>query len=75
MFISRLHTARSLSLLTHILLSASRVPELLFTRNTIANPPSAITSLQDKNNKLLKEKISQTENTNTEGKLRAKRVQ
>ena len=42
--ISRLHTDRSFSLLTHIRLSASLDPELLFTRNTIAKPPSAITS-------------------------------
>ena len=61
MFISRLHTARSLSLLTHILqclcikkriteksylFNASLVPWLVLTKNTIAKPPSAITSWQ-----------------------------
>ena len=44
MLISLLQTERSLSLLTHILLSASFWPELLLTRNTMANPPSARTS-------------------------------
>ena len=47
MDISRLQTDRSLSLLTHILFRANLPPELAFTRNTIANPPSASTSWRD----------------------------
>ena len=47
MEISLLQTERSLSLLTHILLRASRCPALDFTRKTIAKPPSASTSCSD----------------------------
>lgn len=38
-WISRLHTCRSYSLLTYILFRAQRTPWLVFTRNTIAKPP------------------------------------
>ena len=50
MDISRLQTDRSLSLLTHILFRANLPPELDFTRNTIAKPPSARTSWMDLKN-------------------------
>ena len=62
MLISLLQTERSFSLLTHIRFSASLDPELLFTRNTIANPPSAITSCQVLE---IQMRIRKKENTST----------
>lgn len=40
-WISRLHTCRSCSLLTYILFRAQRTPWFVRTRNTIAKPPAA----------------------------------